>query len=105
MSHRMHPRTGFSYRVLRQVAREMRGQGATLAVIAKVLDVTKPAVSVWVRDLPCHRDVAARNNRQRVARKRIYPPGHSAFVQKLRNAGYPQAERVRLVAEAARSAR
>lgn len=104
MADRMHPRTGVPYRIIRETARDLRGQGASLDVIAKTLDVSKPAVSKWVRDMSRHRELSERNIRVRLGRQRIYPPGFTAYVKKLSHAGYSQAERIRLVAEIARSA-
>ncbi len=97
-----HPVTGESYAALRDRARMMRSAGATVAAIMAALDVSKIAVWKWVRDLPGHRSVAQANVAAAADRRRLYPRGTGAYAQKLRLAGIPLPERIRLAQDAAR---
>jgi hypothetical protein len=97
-----HPVTGESYAALRDRARAMRAAGATVAAIMAGLDVSKPAVCKWVRDLSCHAAVTRANLRTGADRRRLYPHGTGAYALKLRLAGIPQPVRIRLAHEAAR---
>lgn len=97
-----HPGSGESYAVLRDRARAMRTEGATVAAIMTALDVSKIAVWKWVRDLPCHRAVARANTSAAAERRRLYPRGTGAYAQKLRLAGIPLPARILLAQDAGR---
>lgn len=97
-----HPVSGETYAALRERARAMRSDGCTMPTIEAALDVSKPTVWKWVRDLPCHADVARANQSAASERKRIYPRGTGAYAEKLRRAGIPPAARIRLTQELAR---
>lgn len=99
---RRHPISGETYATLRERARAMRSDGCTMPTIEAALGVSKPTAWKWVRDLPCHAEVARANQSAASERKRIYPRGTDAFVKKLREAGIPPAVRIRLAQEAAR---
>lgn len=97
-----HPVSGETYAALRERARAMRSDGCTMPTIEAALGVSKPTAWKWVRDLQCHADVARANHSAASERKRIYPRGTGAYARKLREAGLPPAERIRLAQEAAR---
>jgi len=99
---RRHPIWGETYAALRKRARALRADGCTMATIMAVLDVTKPTVWKWVRDLPCHAEVAQANRRAGDQRRRIYPRGTKAYVAKMVRAGISSAARIRLAREAGR---
>ena len=99
---RRHPISGETYAALRERARALRADGCTMATIMAVLSVSKPTVWKWVRDLPCHSEVAGANASAAAERCRIYPRGSGAYALKLRRAGVPPALRIRLLQEAAR---
>jgi len=98
---RRHPVSGETYADLRLRARAMRSDGYTMATIMAALDVSKPTAWKWVRDLPCHAEVARANQRASDERRRIYPRGTTAYVAKMVRAGIPLAARIRLAREAA----
>lgn len=99
---RRHPISGETYASLRERARAMRSDGCTMPTIEAALGVSKPTAWKWVRDLPCHVAVAQANTSAASERRRVYPRGTSAYAQKMRAAGIPPAERIRLAQEAAR---
>ncbi|MET3485425.1 helix-turn-helix domain-containing protein [Methylobacterium sp. 1973] len=97
-----HPVSGESYAALRDKARAMRAAGATEAAIMTALDVSKPTVWRWVRDLPCHKAVARANQYVGAQQRRLYPRGTAAYAAKLRRAEIPLLARIRLTQDAAR---
>lgn len=100
---RRHPISGETYARLRERARAMRQEtGASLEAIAVALDVTKVAVSKWVRDLPDHAKISRLNVVAQSRRRRLYPRGTASFVTALKLQGVPLAERIRLAQQAAR---
>lgn len=100
---RRHPISGETYATLRERARAMRQEtGASLETIAAALDVTKVAVSKWVRDLPGHAKISRLNVVAQSRRRRLYPRGTASLVTALKLQGVPQAERIRLAQELAR---
>lgn len=99
---RLHPVSGETYADLRVRARAMRADGCTMATIMAALDVSKPTAWKWVRDLPCHAEVAKANRKAVDQQHRIYPRGTAAYVAKLRHVGIAPEARLRLAQEAAR---
>lgn len=99
---RRHPVSGETYADLRDRARTMRADGCTMATIMAALDVSKPTAWKWVRDLPCHVEIARANARAGADQRRIYPPGSLAYVRQLTRKGFTPVERIRLAQEAAR---
>ncbi len=90
---------------MREAAREMRRQGLPLSRIAAACGVTKACVSIWCRDLPGNGAVTAANTAKAIANRKPYPPGTEKLAAKLRAAGVPETERLRIARQVAAEAR